>query len=147
MWHCADDATEHRREVEEEHLFELLTRLDPAYDDVRGRLLARDPLPTIREAFAVLRHEESRRKVMMVAESARVSPGSDASALISRGTSSLQKHMGPSPDRQRDVHQRDTAQVHQRDMAQVHQRPFCEHCKKVGHTKSTCWDIYGKPPD
>ena len=23
----------------------------------------------------------------------------------------------------------------------------CDHCKKSGHTKGTCWDIYGKPPD
>lgn len=26
-------------------------------------------------------------------------------------------------------------------------RPWCEHCQKSGHTKETCWDIHGKPPD
>ncbi|XP_054817515.1 uncharacterized protein LOC129317173 [Prosopis cineraria] len=23
----------------------------------------------------------------------------------------------------------------------------CEHCKKIGHTRDTCWDIHGKPAD
>ena len=26
-------------------------------------------------------------------------------------------------------------------------RPWCEHCKKTGHTKDTCWFIHGKPAD
>ena len=26
-------------------------------------------------------------------------------------------------------------------------RPWCEHCKKPGHTKEICWKIYGKPAD
>lgn len=26
-------------------------------------------------------------------------------------------------------------------------RPTCDHCNNVGHTKDTCWDLYGKPPD
>ncbi|KAL5563644.1 hypothetical protein UlMin_033391 [Ulmus minor] len=26
-------------------------------------------------------------------------------------------------------------------------RPWCEHCKKPGHTKETCWKIHGKPAD
>lgn len=26
-------------------------------------------------------------------------------------------------------------------------RPWCEHCKKPGHLKETCWKIRGKPAD
>ena len=26
-------------------------------------------------------------------------------------------------------------------------RPWCEHCRKPGHVKDTCWDIHGKPPN
>lgn len=35
-------------------------------DDVRGRLVARDPFPSPEDAFAVVRREEMRRKVMLV---------------------------------------------------------------------------------
>ncbi|KAI4347735.1 hypothetical protein L6164_008518 [Bauhinia variegata] len=24
---------------------------------------------------------------------------------------------------------------------------MCDHCKKTGHTRDTCWEIHGKPPD
>ena len=24
-------------------------------------------------------------------------------------------------------------------------RTYCEHCKKLGHTKDTCWALHGKP--
>jgi hypothetical protein len=23
---------------------------------------------------------------------------------------------------------------------------FCNYCKKIGHTKKTCWKLHGKPP-
>ena len=26
-------------------------------------------------------------------------------------------------------------------------RPWCEHCRKPGHVKDTCWDIHDKPPN
>ena len=26
-------------------------------------------------------------------------------------------------------------------------RTYCEHCKKLGHTKDTCWALHGKPAD
>ena len=26
-------------------------------------------------------------------------------------------------------------------------KPQCDHCKKPGHTKETCWKIHGKPPN
>ena len=26
-------------------------------------------------------------------------------------------------------------------------RTYCEHCKKLGHTKDTCWALHGKPVD
>lgn len=26
-------------------------------------------------------------------------------------------------------------------------RPWCDHCKKPGHLKETCWKLHGKPED
>ena len=27
------------------------------------------------------------------------------------------------------------------------ERPWCDHCRKAGHYKESCWKIYGKPAD
>ena len=34
-----------------------------------------------------------------------------------------------------------------KDLKNTRGRPFCDHCKKQGHTKTTCWDLHGKPAD
>ena len=26
-------------------------------------------------------------------------------------------------------------------------RPWCDHCRKPGHSRETCWKIHGKPVD
>lgn len=28
-----------------------------------------------------------------------------------------------------------------------HGRPWCDHCKRPGHTKESCWKIHGRPVD
>lgn len=33
------------------------------------------------------------------------------------------------------------------DNKQKGERPWCEHCRKVGHIKDTCWKLHGKPVD
>ena len=47
----------------------------------------------------------------------------EGSSLVSRGTSS-----GPNTRQQKG-------------------RPWCEHCRKHGHSKDNCWEIHGKPTD
>ena len=36
---------------------------------------------------------------------------------------------------------------HARSGPRQSQRTYCEHCKKTGHTKDTCWTLHGKPTD
>ena len=33
------------------------------------------------------------------------------------------------------------------DSRQRRGRPYCDHCRKPGHYKDTCWKIHGKPAD
>lgn len=33
------------------------------------------------------------------------------------------------------------------DNKQKGERPWCEHCRKVGHIKDTCWKLHGKLVD
>ncbi|RVW49858.1 Retrovirus-related Pol polyprotein from transposon RE1 [Vitis vinifera] len=137
--------------------------LNRELDDVRSRVLSRRPLPSIREVFSEVRREESRRRVMLdhsvgpegsalltygphgphgpYAIAGRGhSVGLEGSALLTYGPHgphgpyaiagrgpSVAGSSGPSPRQSK--------------------RTYCEHCKKLGHTKDTCWALHGKPAD
>ncbi|KAK4254159.1 hypothetical protein QN277_020331 [Acacia crassicarpa] len=115
--HCGADAREDRKEKEEERVYELLAGLNMAYDDVRSRILSQEPLPSVREAYSILRNEEDRRKSMLQNHSAVATP--EVSALTARSSN-------PRGSKN---------------------QLFCDHCKRSGHTKDTCWDLHGKPAD
>ncbi|KAK3018953.1 hypothetical protein RJ639_003595 [Escallonia herrerae] len=60
-----ENASQSKRHLEKERLYEFLTGLNRELDEVRGRILGRRPLPSIDEAFAEVRREASRRRVML----------------------------------------------------------------------------------
>ena len=65
-------------------MFVFLAGLNTDLDEVRGRVLGRKPLPSIREVFSEVRREEARRHVMLK----RVEEPKtdlDGSALVARG--------------------------------------------------------------
>ncbi|KAI5410895.1 hypothetical protein KIW84_056148 [Lathyrus oleraceus] len=117
-WSCTEDKKKYKELVEKDRVYKFLLGLNTELDEVRGRILGTKPLPKIREAFLEIRREESRRKVMLGKSSAV--PSIEGSAMAARGDQrSFQKKT----------------------------RPWCDHCKKPGHAKETCWIIHGKPSE
>ena len=51
---------------EEDRLYDFLASLDPSLDQVRSQVLAQDPLPSVRNAFAFVRREELRQATMVI---------------------------------------------------------------------------------
>ena len=54
-----------KKKIEKDHLYDFLAGLDPSLDQVRSQVLAQDPLPSVRNAFAFVRREELRQATMM----------------------------------------------------------------------------------
>ncbi|RVW97919.1 Retrovirus-related Pol polyprotein from transposon TNT 1-94 [Vitis vinifera] len=79
------------------------------------------PLPSLREAFSEVRREESRKNLMM---------GSHQQLNMAE-SSALKTQFAPFDNRQKIKGG----------------RPWCDHCKKPGHSRETCWKIHGKPVD
>lgn len=75
--------------VETKRVFKFLSGLNKDLDEVRGRVLSLKPLPSIREVFSTVRHEESRRKVMMRENSSLVPTHIESSALVSLDNSPM----------------------------------------------------------
>ncbi|KAK3023240.1 hypothetical protein RJ639_043352 [Escallonia herrerae] len=101
---------------------------------MKGRILGAKPLPTIREAFSEVRREESRKKLMM---------GTRPSSSILEGSSLVSRGSSPSiPEGSGFVSRGPTST---NDARQRKGRPWCDHCRRPGHTKEICWKIHGKP--
>ncbi|KAK8574586.1 hypothetical protein V6N12_062276 [Hibiscus sabdariffa] len=79
-WVVPDDAGLYQQAVSKRRIFQFLHGLTPAFDEVRGRVVGTSPLPSLREVFAMVKQEESRRMLMSSTSSASF----PESALASR---------------------------------------------------------------
>ncbi|KAF7812092.1 Retrovirus-related Pol polyprotein from transposon RE1 [Senna tora] len=119
-WSYSKDAQYFKKLVEEKRLYKFLLGLNETFEDVRGRILGRSSLPSLKEAFSEVRREESRKKINNPNTS---HTPLEHSALTTRGP------------------------VQQLQREGVPTTKYCDHCHKKGHTKDTCWEIHGKPPN
>ncbi|KAF5450286.1 hypothetical protein F2P56_030651 [Juglans regia] len=122
-WSCPNDGIRYRQIIERKRIYKFLIGLNKNLDEVRGRILGSKPLPNIREAFSEVRREESRKKIMMGSQDSVTNP--ESSALVVRGNPSNNYS----------------------DHRPKKGRPWCDHCRRPGHTKDNCWKIHGKPAD
>ena len=118
VWESQADFLQHKKREENDRVFMLLAGINQNMDEVKGRILGRRPLPSIREVFSEIQVEESPRKVMSSNEPAPIL-NNDTSALFVKGTES-------NSDKKKKL--------------------WCDFCKKYWHTRDTCWKIHGKPP-
>ncbi|RVW20455.1 Retrovirus-related Pol polyprotein from transposon RE1 [Vitis vinifera] len=109
------------RLVEGKRVFKFLLGLNKNLDEIRGRIMGVKPLPSLREAFSEVRREESRKNLMM---------GSHQQLNMAE-SSTLKTQFAPFDNRQKIKGG----------------RPWCDHCRKPGHSRETCWKIHGKPVD
>ena len=52
---CTIDSAQYSKTVESDRVFDFLAGLNVDLDEVRGRILGKEPLPSTREAFAEVR--------------------------------------------------------------------------------------------
>ena len=91
--------------LDKERLFDFLYGLNKELDEVRGRILGKNPLPSIREAFVEVGREESRKRVMMGLVKG---PETERSVLVTKKTNQSADQKG---------------QKHRK-------RPYCDYCHK-----------------
>jgi len=121
-WESSADGRKYDKIVEKERIFDFLYGLNSDLDEVRGWLLGTKPFPSMKEVFAEVRREESRKKVMLPGVSASKGTLQSSALNISRGQTVIT-----------------TKGEMQRD------KQWCNHCNKPYHTKDTCWKLHGKP--
>ncbi|GFS46025.1 hypothetical protein Acr_00g0099650 [Actinidia rufa] len=108
-------------------VFKFLACLRDEYDQVRCYTLNIDLVPSLRETFAIIQNEESRRGVMLPPIP------SERSTLVSVSQSercSQPTHCDFGP------------YVGSDDKDKLH----CNYCQRPRHTRKTCWRLHGRPP-
>ena len=58
-WKSAKDGRHHKKTMEDNRIFKFLVGLNVEFDEVRGRIIGRQSLPSISEFFSEVRREES----------------------------------------------------------------------------------------
>ncbi|CAL5418427.1 unnamed protein product [Camellia sinensis] len=122
---CSQDATLFQQTVEKERVYDFLAGLNLEYDQIRVQVLGRSPFPTLREAYALVQQEESRRSAMVH------SSIQDRSALAVTPPSRAPR---PSP-----VQSGSQGTLVDRD------RLKCDYCGKDRHDREHCWKLNGRP--
>lgn len=117
VWENAKDCTRQKKREENDRVYMFLAGVNRDLDEVKGKVLGRQPLPSIREVFSKVRIEENRRKIM--------------------------HNNGESGDTKKDT---STLFVKGNGGEENRKKPWCDHCKKLWHTRQACWKIHGKPP-
>ncbi|KAK9217910.1 hypothetical protein WN943_006540 [Citrus x changshan-huyou] len=122
-WESMEDFKHHKQTVNNERIFKFLAGLNVEFDEVRGRIIGRKPLPTLEDVFSEVRREESRRGVMLGKKNSVVSV--EKSALVTADANAT------------------------RSITQQQQKPrvWCDYCNKPRHTREACWKLHGKPAD
>ena len=100
---------------------------------MRGEILRKDPIPELEECYALVRHEDVRRRVMN-----GQSKNSEASAMVTRN----QSNQNWSPQHQQDQKRL----IHPKTVIGGDKSSYkCTHCDQTGHTKSRCYELVGYP--
>eukprot|EP00261_Vitis_vinifera_P039416 XP_019080659.1 PREDICTED: uncharacterized protein LOC104881375 isoform X1 [Vitis vinifera] len=113
----------HKKTMEDNRIFKFLADLNVEFDEVRGRIIGRQPLPSISEVFSEVRREESQRNVMLGKKGLGVAI--EGSSLVTTGGGY------------------NKAIVFERK-SEERPRVWCDFCNKPCHTRENCWKIHGK---
>ena len=96
-------------------VFVFLSGLNKDLNEVRGRILWKKPLPSLREVFSEVRRDDARRSIMMNLESPRARIEFDSFSLVTKGFD----------------------QEREKRNSKKGDRPWCDHYTKPWHTCDT----------
>ncbi|XP_019238179.1 PREDICTED: uncharacterized protein LOC109218281 [Nicotiana attenuata] len=122
---CSCEAKESMHKAEQDRrLIQFLMELNETYTVVRGSILMMNPLPSIAQAFSLLIQEERQREIKPSGHLALESSALNANTIRS-GT--FRTNYSPNNNHNN------------------RNRPFCDYCKRPGHTKEKCYKLHGYP--
>ncbi|KAJ4961187.1 hypothetical protein NE237_021097 [Protea cynaroides] len=125
-------------QAQTEQVFQFLLGLTDAFSTVRTQILIMSPLPSIAKAYSLVLQEERQRGLCISHVSSE-----NIACVVNKGYSEYSRTGGHfSQSYNTPAHTFSSS-----DSRNGSRRPLCSHCHKYGHTKDTCFDIHGFPPN
>ena len=113
------------------HIF--LAGLKGDFEQVRGEILRKDPIPELKECYALVHREDVRCRVMNIQLE-----NSEASTMVTRNRSNQNGSPQHQQDQKRPIHPKTTNGGDKSSYK-------CTDCDQTGHTKSRCYEVVGYP--
>ncbi|CAN0910966.1 Retrovirus-related Pol polyprotein from transposon TNT 1-94 [Linum grandiflorum] len=125
-WDTPADLERFNSYIEKKRTLAFLLGLNQNLDGVKSHIMSTKPLPSLNEAFAEILREEYRRDLMVTANK---TPQVESSALAVRNQ---QRNKAVQNSNQLGVDEEE--------------EPYCDRCRRHGHTRAECWYLIGGPP-
>ncbi|KAL5723467.1 hypothetical protein ACHQM5_006866 [Ranunculus cassubicifolius] len=114
------DVESYRKSVQRQRVHIFLAGLDGEFEQVRGEILRKEPVPELEPCYALVRRESVRRSKM------NEELETEASAMVIRNRSSSSNHKVSNNNAHKSISR-------------------CTHCNRTGHVKERCFEIVGYP--
>nr|GEU69307.1 ribonuclease H-like domain-containing protein [Tanacetum cinerariifolium] len=111
--------------------------LNDMYQPSRSNLLARDPLPDVKDAFAVVFREESHRGLAHGKITAKTNPAAFV-AKTNNGNNNFNNNIRVNSNNIR-------VNSNNNSNRGPNPNPVCKHCGLIGHTIERCYELNGYP--
>jgi hypothetical protein len=117
----SSDVEAYRNSIQRQRVHIFLAGLDDDFEQIRGEILRKDPVPGLEECYAFVRREDLRRGAMNGQQT-----NSEASAMAAQNRSN--RRFSQKNDQKGDK-----------------PKYTCDHCGLPGHSKSRCYELVGYP--
>ncbi|CAL5368280.1 unnamed protein product [Camellia sinensis] len=121
-----DDIEAYQQSIERLRVHIFLAGLEEFFEQIRGEILRKDPVPNLEECYSLIRREVVRRTTLK-----GESENTEASAMVAKNRPNQQERMRPN-------HHKPTNGVDKSTYK-------CTHCNQFGHTKNRCFELVGYP--
>ena len=125
------DIASYHKLLQRQRVHCFLAGLEGDFEQVRGEILRKDPIPELEKCYALVRREDVRRGVMN-----GQLENSKASAMVTWNRSNQNWSPQQQQDQKRPIHLKTTNGGDKSSYK-------CTHCDETGHTKSQCYELVG----
>ena len=130
---CGENILIYNSNIQEDRVYVFLDGLDDRLDKIRSDVLQIKPFPSVEQAYAHVRREDTRQMVMLNNTETTSSP-----ALFSKGIRIQQPSIQSSKLRM------SFSSVGRKSKGQTTYEG-CTHCKNPKHTREICFKLHGYP--